>query len=466
MDTAEHGTIGNHARRPGFLERLGNAFALIGLAAFSLPALAAFGIGSPLEAVRKALGAFADPGLLLLVFLAAFLLAAVLGTVKKAIPVLSGLAAGLLIFAGAFDLPWLQSVREALFRFPPFEQPGPALFAGALGVLSGNLIGRIESVKAVPGLLAPPALALVALLTLAAVDPFPGGGGALRLDSSSIQTALRSVASLMGTEYLRPDVEEAVRRVVEEKDASLAEKERALRDLTDRLARSEANQKALERASKEGSALSAELAAAKKQLEEIRLRVDEKTPQVAGGRYDQAVQPTEPSVRDFAVKAASAAPGAWDNPQGSRLPNAAGARQLVLVHAAIASNWKYVSDPAVSWQDYTSPARRSLALGLAGDCDDYATVMASCIIAVGGRARIVHGLKGRSGHAWAEVWVGSGAAADTVLSAVAGAAGRPAGTLAVSRDKETGERWLVLDWELGSYSFSGDRMEVAWRSAP
>jgi hypothetical protein len=154
----------------------------------------------------------------------------------------------------------------------------------------------------------------------------------------------------------------AARRVVEEKDASLAEKEQALRDLTDRLARSESDRKALERATKEGSALSAELAAAKKALEEIRLRVDEKTPQVAGGRYDQAVQPTDPSVRDFAVKATSAAPGAWDNPQGTRLPNAAGSRQLVLVHAAIASNWKYVSDPSVSLQDYTSPARTMISL--------------------------------------------------------------------------------------------------------
>jgi transglutaminase-like putative cysteine protease len=380
--------------------------------------------------------------------------------------VLSGLAAGLIIFAGAFDLPWLQPVREALFRFPPFAQPGPALFAGALGVVAGNLLGRIAAMKAVPGLLLPPAIALGALLTLAAVDPFPDDAGALGLDSSSVENALQSVASLLGAEYRRPDVEEAVRRVVEEKDASLADKERALRDLTDRLARSEADKKALERATKGGSALSAELAAAKKALEEIRLRVDEKTPQVTGGRYDQAVQPTDPSVRDFAVKAASAAPGAWDNPQGSRIPNAAGARQLVLIHAAIASNWKYVSDPAVSWQDYTSPARRSLALGLAGDCDDYATVMASCIVAVGGTARIVHGIKGRTGHAWAEVWVGSGSAADSVVAAVAKVVGRPAAGLAVSHDKDSGHRWLALDWELGTYSFKGDHYEVAWRSAP
>jgi len=468
MKAANGSDENDGASRPksSFIERVGNLVALLGAASFSLPALAVLGYERPLEYARKVLGAFAELGILLLVFLVAFLVAAILGTVRKAIPVLSGLAAGLLIFAGAFDLPWLQPVRETLFRFPPFAQPGPALFAGAIGVLSGNIIGRIGAVKAAPGLLAPPALALATLLALSAIDPFPKDAGSLRLDSSSVETALRSVASLMGAEYKRPDVEEAVRRVIEEKDASLAEKERALRELADRLARSEADKEALERATKDGNALSAELAAAKKALEEIRQRVDEKTPQVEGGRYDQAVQPTDPSVRDFAVKAASAAPGTWDDPQGSRLPNAAGARQLVLIHAAIASNWKYVSDPAVSWQDYTSPARRSLALGLAGDCDDYATVMASCIVAVGGKARIVHGIKGRSGHAWAEVWVGNGATADKILAAIARAVGRSASGFAVSIDKESGERWLVLDWELGNYSFRGDRFEVAWRSAP
>ena len=449
-------------RRHSPIERIGNAFALVGVVAFLLPALAAFGINAPLEAARKALGAFAEPGMLLIVFLGAFLLAAVFGTVKRAIPVVSGLIFGLLIFAGAFDMPKLEAVREALFRFAAFTNPGPALFAGAAAVLAGNLTGRMVRVHALPGFLVPPVLGLAVLLTLAAVDPFPEDQG-LRLDSSSVESALGSVASLLGAEYRRPDVEEAVRRVVEEKDATLAEKEQALRDLTERLRRSESDKEALGNSVKDSKTLASELEAARKSLEEIKGRVERDTPPVAGGRYDQAVQPTDPVVRDFAVKAASAAPGAWDNPQGSRLPNAAGARQLVLVHAAISSNWKYVSDPAVSWMDFTSPARRSLALGMAGDCDDYATVMASCIIAVGGKARIVHGIKGNNAHAWAEVWIGSGAMADSVLSAVARAAGRSAVSLAATRNSASGDRWLVLDWKMGEYSFKSERIEVAWK---
>jgi len=51
-----------------------------------------------------------------------------------------------------------------------------------------------------------------------------------------------------------------------------------------------------------------------------------------------------------------------------------------------------------------------------------------------------------------------------VLERVARAAGRRAPSLAATLDRSTGERWLVLDWELGSYSFYGDRLEVAWES--
>ena len=449
--------------RPSPLERLGDLFSLVGLAAFSLPAMAAFGVAQPLVFARRALGAFAEPGFLLLVFAGGFLLGALFGSVKRVLPVLSGLAAGLVLFGGAFDLPYLAFLRQAFFRFAPFAEPGPALFAGALAVVLGNLLGRFERLKALPGLLLPPALGLAALIALAAVNPFPKNSG-LSLNAGSVESALSSVAATMGVAYVRPDVEAAVRKVMEEKDATVAEKEKALRDLTERLKRVEKDRNEIERSAREGGVLAKELDAAKKTIAELQDKLEKDAPLVPGGRYEIAVQPADPAVRDFAVKAASASPGAWDKPQGSRIPNDAGAKQLVLVHAAIASNWKYVSDPAVSWLDYTSPARRTLALGLAGDCDDYAALMASCIVAVGGRARIVHGFSGGSGHAWAEVWLGRGAQGTAVLGDVARAAGKAPGSFDTSVDRATGDIWLPLDWRLGSFSLKGGRREIAYRS--
>jgi len=447
--------------RPSPLERLGDLFSLLGLAAFSLPALAAFGVGRPLALARSALGAFAEPGLLLLVFVGGFFLGALFGTVKRALPVLSGLAAALVLFGGAFDLPYLGFLREALFRFAPFAQSGPGLFAGALAAAAGNLLGRSERLKPLPGILLPPALGAAALLALAATNPFPPTSG-LALDAASVDSALESVALTLGRKYRRPGVEEAIRKVVEEKDATLAERERALGELASRLAQAEKDREALLRSASEGGVLRQELEEARNSIAELQAKLEKDLPLVEGGRYQVAVQGTDPAVRDFAVRAASAAPGPWDNPQGSRLPNAAGARQLALIHAAIASNWKYVSDPAVSWTDYTSPARRTLSLGLAGDCDDYAALMASCIQAVGGRVRIIHGSKGSVGHAWAEVWVGRGGPAEAVLAAVARGAGKSPGSLAATLDKATGDRWLVLDWQLGVYSYPADLLEVAY----
>lgn len=62
----------------------------------------------------------------------------------------------------------------------------------------------------------------------------------------------------------------------------------------------------------------------------------------------------------------------------------------------INTRWQYVYDPINS--DYYASARESI-MHLSGDCDDHSIVMASCIMAVGGEARIVRTV----GHLYPEV---------------------------------------------------------------
>ena len=62
----------------------------------------------------------------------------------------------------------------------------------------------------------------------------------------------------------------------------------------------------------------------------------------------------------------------------------------------INQRWQYVYDPINS--DYYASARESI-MHLSGDCDDHSIVMASCIMAVGGEARIVRTV----GHLYPEV---------------------------------------------------------------
>ncbi len=454
----------NTKPKKSLLETIGNGSVFVGLAAFAVPALAVFGIDGPLVLFKKTLGPFGEPGILILIFLVCAILSMFLGTVNRILPLLSGFGTGIILFAGAFDIPYLGSIRAALFRFPPFSEAGPALFSGALAIMTGLFMARSEKTKALPAVLGPSIPALVLLFILTAWSPFRYSSPSLNMDASTFENAMKSLSATLGQSYVNPELEKAVRKVVEEKDQTLREKEQALKALADRLERSEADKQALERSLKDSSQLIKELETAKAALKELEGRIEKDNAPVKGGRYDLAVQPVHPLVRDFAVKTASAAPGPWDDPQGSRIPNAAGAKQLVLIHGALSRNWKYVSDPAVSWTDYTSPASRTIALGLAGDCDDFAALMASCIVAVGGRARIVHGFRGDQGHAWAEVWIGRGVAAERVLQAVASYSGRNSMNLAVSRDPATDDRWLVLDWELGRYSFSGSTMTVAWTS--
>lgn len=63
--------------------------------------------------------------------------------------------------------------------------------------------------------------------------------------------------------------------------------------------------------------------------------------------------------------------------------------------------WSYVNDP--NGHEYLSRASESINGSLYGDCDDYAVLMASLILAVGGDASVNLGFGQMGGHAWAEV---------------------------------------------------------------
>lgn len=69
------------------------------------------------------------------------------------------------------------------------------------------------------------------------------------------------------------------------------------------------------------------------------------------------------------------------------------------------NKWRYVNDP--SGQEYLSKASETIYGSLIGDCDDFAVLMASCILAIGGDAAIVLAYNAESGHAYAEVDISS-----------------------------------------------------------
>lgn len=121
--------------------------------------------------------------------------------------------------------------------------------------------------------------------------------------------------------------------------------------------------------------------------------VDELKPFKGAEELRAAMDYKDPVVRSFAVKAATS----WfkEEAEGSDRTMV----QAFSVFKVINSAWVYVSDPADG--EYFATAKESVPL-LAGDCDDHAVLMASCIKDIGGRVRLVR----TTGHIYPEMCVG------------------------------------------------------------
>ena len=101
--------------------------------------------------------------------------------------------------------------------------------------------------------------------------------------------------------------------------------------------------------------------------------------------------------------------------------------------------------------DYYSPANRTIALGLAGDCDDFSILNASCVEAIGGITRIMGGFCTGGGHAWGEVLIGQKAEWDRAVKIIRTEYNDKNKELKPNID-EDGMYWLSLDWRMGEFT--------------
>ncbi|GHT47071.1 hypothetical protein AGMMS49965_24950 [Bacteroidia bacterium] len=105
------------------------------------------------------------------------------------------------------------------------------------------------------------------------------------------------------------------------------------------------------------------------------------------------------------------------------------------------NNWKYVNDPVTG--DYFSRASETLKNGLNGDCDDFAILLCSMLLSIGGDARINFAYDASSGHAFTEVNIGKTNQSEVqrYLSA------RYNNAQMWHRKDSQGNIWLNLDWQ-------------------
>ncbi|HYG50394.1 MAG TPA: transglutaminase domain-containing protein [Flavobacteriales bacterium] len=126
-------------------------------------------------------------------------------------------------------------------------------------------------------------------------------------------------------------------------------------------------------------------------------------------RFREAIDYTNPTVREFAVNVAVKHFDAYSNTTYNRKTI-----QFFSIFKEIRTKWRYVFDP--SENEFYAKASETIRLLKAddkfkGDCDDYSIFTAACIKAVGGRVRLVRTRivtpEKTTGHVYPEVMIGN-----------------------------------------------------------
>lgn len=104
-----------------------------------------------------------------------------------------------------------------------------------------------------------------------------------------------------------------------------------------------------------------------------------------------AMSPMDPLTRNTAIKLAARNEGAFH------------VEQVAEVWAGVRKPWRYVNDP--EGREYFATATETIQNGYIGDCDDFAVTLASMVISIGGKARVILMDGPKGGHAYAEACV-------------------------------------------------------------
>ncbi|MFP4705549.1 MAG: transglutaminase domain-containing protein [Spirochaetaceae bacterium] len=271
---------------------------------------------------------------------------------------------------------------------------------------------------------------------------------------------LLSLLEGSGGEY-EEEVEPYIEEIARDEELAWEEQRDRVKELKERIAELEAQRERFEETREKNAEYREEIARLRRRMDEVTLRAPEADDLEKVTSYREAVRPSVPLVRDFAVELAGEAPGSYHRSSAMRMPGATGIRQVISVHRYTSAQWKYVNDPVVARTDYYSPADRTIAAGFAGDCDDFAVLLASAVEAIGGRARIMHGRCENGAHAWAEAYVGDRSAWAEAQKVLAQA--YPGRRIEHITPRDANDYWLSLDWEVGTYS-CGEQATVEYVS--
>ncbi|MEJ8755724.1 transglutaminase domain-containing protein [Pontibacter sp. H259] len=150
-------------------------------------------------------------------------------------------------------------------------------------------------------------------------------------------------------------------------------------------------------------------------------------------RVKNAMQPTHPKLRNFAVENSTRYFHEEYYRKYGKLT------RYFSLFKYVRQNWKYVNDPIN--MDYYSPPVESMDL-LAGDCDDYSILMASSVMAIGGEARVVIS----ESHMYTEVKVGESKDIDAVSEVVRTLFPDEVNSGKIHFHETNGDLWINFDY--------------------
>lgn len=410
--------------------------------------LYAFGISTPVEFLESKMGIVGKPSVITSIAFALIALSMFFGGGDNIRATVLGFISGFLLIATSVEMNFMSWYRDWVLPIEFLQNLPLNYILGVLVVFLGMLLSyrKPHFLIELNSLIILPLVLLVSLSSMISLNPN---------FSLSLDQGFSSLSKMIDEKYRsNPKVVKYVEDVESAEDLSEKEKINKIKELQSKIMKLQKDQEILKKLQEENNQKG------RGEIENKFWCQDSKNNEEKVNEFSEAVTPNKPCVRDFAVNLAKKESG----PYYSRtriIPSAIGIRQVCHIHLGLSQNWKYVSDPTVVRDDYYSRADRSLAIGLAGDCDDYSVVMASCVEAIGGKARIMGGRCDGGGHAWAEVLIGTQSEWENAVKIIRSFYHNRSQNITPSVDEE-GNYWLPLDWRLGEYTCNDWGLEVLY----
>ena len=450
---------------------LGTLFQYVGFLGFLLllPVLLFyFGWDQPQQFLQNTLGEYGSLDFLVFLSFAALGLRIAFGPSRLLLPTSIALIASAPLIFTTFQTQALSSLQEGLMSLPYLEHKSLNFIVGITILLIGVRLSTLNRVNIVAQfflIVLLPYGALAGLNTMGVVPKNDETTFSIKEGYATASQATKLAIQKIDKRYRKdPKVQKYIEKVVNDENTEEEEKTSLIDQLKQRIAKLEKDKTKAEQVRQENERFQDELN-----------RLNQKKPAdtwCVGARsqderiygYDNAVELAAPCVRDLAVHLASNKPGAYHQSGTRGIPTKEGLAQIATIHTYISDQWKYINDPTRTGADYLSLASRSIAVGFAGDCDDFSIVMASLIGAIGGTPRIVHGECQDGSHAWAEVLIGSKRNWEIMQTYLGQHYSDQSRRF--SGHSKSGQYWLSLDWRLGELSCADRNIRVNWSHEP